>query len=93
MADLRPLALPPSGNIKSITDNDAVVAGQGVVMSEQSTAPATPPTGYGVFYAKNDGKVYFKNDAGVELLVSLNITVGTAPPSGGSNGDIYLQII
>lgn len=93
MADLRPLSLPPGSSIKVVTDSDAVVAGQGVVVAEQSTAPSTPAAGYGVIYAKSDGKVYFKNDAGVEILLSRTITHSSSPPSGGSDGDIHLQII
>lgn len=35
-------------------------------LKEQSSAPATPASGYGQLYEKNDGKPYFKNDAGLE---------------------------
>jgi len=31
-----------------------------------TTAPGTPTSGEGVIYEKNDGKLYFKNDAGTE---------------------------
>lgn len=93
MADLRPLSLPPGSSVKVISDSDAVIAGQGVVVAEQSTAPSTPATGYGMIYAKSDGKVYFKNDAGAEVLLSRTITHSTSPPSGGSDGDIHLQIL
>ena len=31
-----------------------------------TTAPSTPSSGEGVIYEKNDGKLYFKNDAGTE---------------------------
>jgi hypothetical protein len=31
-----------------------------------TTAPSTPSSGEGVFYEKNDGKIYFKNDGGTE---------------------------
>lgn len=37
-----------------------------ITLVEQSTAPATPPTGHTVQYVKTDGLVYSKTDAGVE---------------------------
>jgi hypothetical protein len=36
---------------------------------EQGTAPDTPPTGYVRFYAKTDGKLYWKDDTGTEQAV------------------------
>lgn len=33
---------------------------------EQSSAPGTPPSGFGRLYEKTDGKIYFKNDGGTE---------------------------
>ena len=30
------------------------------------SSPATPESGHGLLYAKNDGKIYFKNDSGLE---------------------------
>lgn len=38
---------------------------EGVSLSERA-APATPPTGTVVLYAKADGKLYYKNSAGAE---------------------------
>jgi len=35
-------------------------------LKEQASAPATPDSGYGQLYEKNDGILYFKNDAGSE---------------------------
>lgn len=92
MANVRPVTID-SGQFGQLPNADALVVGQGAVMVEQASAPSTPPSGLGLLYAMTNGKVYFKNDAGQELLVSLNITVGTAAPSGGSDGDIYLQIL
>jgi hypothetical protein len=36
----------------------------------ESAAPGTPASGLGVLYVKADGKVYFKNDAGVESVLT-----------------------
>jgi len=35
----------------------------------ESSAPSTPASGYGYLYEKTDGQLYFKNDAGVEVLL------------------------
>ena len=37
---------------------------------DEQTAPATPPSGKGVYYAKSDSLPYFKSDAGTEYLLS-----------------------
>jgi hypothetical protein len=37
-----------------------------------TTAPATPTSGEGVFYEKNDGKIYFKNDGGTEYDLTVS---------------------
>lgn len=42
------------------------------------TAPATPASGYGRLYAKNDGAVYYKNSAGSEF--DLTAAGGTSGP-------------
>ena len=45
-----------------------------------TTAPSTPSSGEGVFYEKNDGKIYFKNDGGTEYdLTSSGGGGGGAP--------------
>jgi len=41
-----------------------------VRIKEQASAPDTPASGYGQLYEKNDGKLYFKNDAGTEVCLS-----------------------
>jgi hypothetical protein len=38
----------------------------GLVLDEHSSAPATPAAGKAILYVKADGKVYSKDDAGVE---------------------------
>ena len=50
-----------------------------------TTAPSTPSSGEGVFYEKNDGKIYFKNDAGTEY----DLTSG----GGGSGAPTDAQYV
>ena len=50
-----------------------------------TTAPSTPSSGEGVFYEKNDGKAYFKNDAGTEY----DLTSG----GGGSGAPTDAQYV
>lgn len=40
-----------------------------IQLEEQSVAPSTPTLGKVAFYAKTDGKLYYKDDAGVETLI------------------------
>lgn len=35
----------------------------------ETSAPSTPPSGYGYLYVKTDGILYFKNDAGTETAL------------------------
>ena len=49
-------------------------------------APGTPASGFGYTYAKTDGKLYFKNDAGTEY--DLTATGGI---SDGDKGDITVS--
>jgi hypothetical protein len=44
-----------------------------------TTAPSTPSSGEGVFYEKNDGKIYFKNDGGTEYDLTSGGGGGGAP--------------
>ena len=37
---------------------------------QEVSEPGTPDSGYGVIYAKTDGKLYFKNDAGTETAIT-----------------------
>lgn len=37
-----------------------------LIYKEQITSPSTPTSGFGATYIKDDGKIYFKNDAGTE---------------------------
>lgn len=45
-------------------DSDAEI--DSIRMKEQSSAPATPDSGYGQIYCKSDG-LYYKGDDGVEV--------------------------
>ena len=49
-----------------------------------TTAPSTPSSGEGVFYEKNDGKIYFKNDGGTEY----DLTSGGGGGGGMTSFDI-----
>jgi len=76
MADKRPITTPSA--LAELPNSDSLIAGASAVLSEQSTSPATPASGYGIVYAKTDGKLYFKNDAGTETDL-------TATGGGGTN--------
>ena len=41
------------------------------------SAPSTPASGYGAIYFKSDNKLYFKNDAGTEVDVTIATGSGT----------------
>ena len=45
---------------------------------KEVAAPSTPPTGYVAVYAKADGKLYIKDDAGLETDLT-----ATGPGGGG----------
>ena len=55
-------------------------------MKERASAPDTPASGYGQLYLKDDGKFYFKNDAGTEACLSDVIDKMTNPMT--TAGDI-----
>lgn len=74
MADKRPITTPSA--LAELPNTDSLIAGASAVLSEQGSSPATPASGYGIVYAKTDGKLYFKNDAGTET----DLTAG-----GGTN--------
>lgn len=50
------------------------------IRMKEAAAPSTPASGYGYLYAKADGKLYFKDDAGTEY----DLTGG----GGGGGGDL-----
>lgn len=73
MATKRPI-VNPSGLTEHI-DADELRVGAGVLVAE-GAAPATPSTGATRIYVKTDGKVYCKNDAGVEFDLTASGLVG-----------------
>lgn len=75
MPDRRPIVNP--SNLQELVNTDGLIAGESAALVEQSVSPATPPSGFGVVYAKTDGKLYFKNDAGTET--DLTAGSGTNP--------------
>jgi len=79
------------GNITSSV-SDAKVQVNGSVSVAEVTAPSTPSTGNVIIYAKSDGKLYSKDDAGTEYDLttggSSGITVGTTTISSGTNGSV-----
>ena len=61
-----------------------------------TTAPGTPSSGEGVLYEKNDGKMYFKNDAGTEYdltATSSGMSKFILKANSGSNQDIEDEYI
>lgn len=61
-----------------------------IEVDEQGTAPTTPAAGKVRIYAKNDGKLYIKDDAGAETEVgagALTLEALTDVDSGGTNAE------
>lgn len=56
---------------------NAPTIASGVVLTEESSTPTTPSSGFKKLYAKNDGKVYTLNSGGVE------VEVGSGAGGGG----------
>lgn len=59
-----------------------------MITYKEETAPSTPPTGYVRMYAKTDGKVYMKDDAGVET--ELAGTAAILKTLADAKGDIFV---
>jgi hypothetical protein len=57
-------ALDVAGNVRST----------GFYETAEIAAPATPASGFGRIYAKTDGLLYFKNDAGTEFDLTSTVT-------------------
>ena len=82
MAERRPIVNP--SDFAEHVNTDTLNVGQGPVFVEQASSLATPASGYGVVYAKTDGKLYFKNDAGTETDL-------TATGCGGGGTDPVIR--
>lgn len=64
---------------------DAVI--NSILLTEQASAPDTPASGKFQVYAKDDGKLYYKNDAGTEVAVMANpMTTAGDIIYGGASG-------
>ncbi|MEK6798055.1 MAG: hypothetical protein AABZ12_03750 [Planctomycetota bacterium] len=60
---------------RNLTVEDALTLGDATAIElRQMAAPLTPPTGSLLVYAKSDGKLYTKNDAGTETELSATPT-------------------
>jgi len=74
-----------------ITTTDDVQAGKFTV-TEQAE-PSTPASGYGDIYAKTDGSLYFKNDAGTEILLSgVSVVWGNITGTLSSQTDLQNEL-
>lgn len=68
MADRRAIIGP--SQFSELTISDSLVFGVSIVLSEQSSTPSTPASGYGILYCKTNGNLYFRNDAGTETQLT-----------------------
>lgn len=68
MADRRAIIGP--SQFSELTNSDSLVFGVSIVLSEQSSTPSTPASGYGILYCKTNGNLYFRNDAGTETQLT-----------------------
>lgn len=58
---------------------------------EEGAAPGTPPSGYVAMYAKADGQLYSKDDAGVETPLGLSGSAFLAALGGLSSNGIVVK--
>lgn len=68
MANVRPITTPSV--LQEHPNTDVLICGQGMIFAEQSSAPPTPPAGYGILYVKNSGELYYINSSGTVILLS-----------------------
>lgn len=62
-------------------------------VTTERAAPSTPASGYGTRpYYKTDGRLYVKNDSGVESQVSQLITVSASAPSSPATNELWVDI-
>tara|TARA_R100001086_G_C11848217_1_gene261035 strand:- start:22073 stop:23968 length:1896 start_codon:yes stop_codon:yes gene_type:complete len=73
----------------TIADTTNDMSGVGSITTNEAAAPGTPATGEVVIYAKTDGKLYIKDDAGTETDLTAsssgiaNVVEDTTPQLGG----------
>lgn len=66
-------------------------------VKEQGSSPSTPASGYGLIFEKSDGKLYFLNDAGLEVelgpngVTALNSMTGQVAVQGGAGVAVAAQ--
>ncbi len=80
---------------RNLTVEDRLSLGDDAALSfREMTAPATPPSGAVVAYAKGDGKLYAKNDGGTEYDLTAGATGGeanTASNVGAAGVGVFKQ--
>jgi hypothetical protein len=69
-------------NNVTITGNTTLGTDASITFDEHSSAPATPAAGKVVMYAKLDGKMYAKDDAGTESAVGVQGATGIQGTTG-----------
>lgn len=70
---------------KLIQDSDVTIDDDGAITVPEIAAPATPAAGKVSVYAKADGKLYIKDDAGTETDLT---DTGAGGAEAGANSDI-----
>lgn len=62
-------------------------------ITSERAAPSTPAADHGTRpYFKTDGRMYVKNDAGLESQVSQLITVSASAPSSPATNELWVDI-
>ncbi len=65
-----------------------------IAIVEVSSSPGSPASGIQVIYAKTDGELYVKNNAGTERKLNTALLYGTGSPpspSGLPDGALYFK--
>lgn len=60
------------------------------IIFDEGAAPGTPSTAQLVLYVKADGRIYFKDDTGIERQLT-PISVGTTAPTSPNMGDLWVD--
>lgn len=69
---------------KLLQDSTVTIDNTGAITVPEMAAPSTPASGKVAVYAKSDGKLYIKDDAGTET----DLTTTGGAPSGSAGGDL-----